>query len=341
MMRALALVALAGGCFIEPTQPNNLAFVTSTQRSLPIGSSALHDADDVCHTLAATAGVQGTFVAWLSTQNMDAIDRLNGASGWALRDGTPVVDTIEHLAAGTMFVPIDRDETGALVDDDVATATDADGTSASTTYTCDDFMATTGRVRLGLSTTTKGAWTQWNDDTCDGSYRWYCFQTDSTAPFVPPAADGRIAFLSTTDFTPGAGIGAADTICNDEAAAAHLPRNFLALLATTDKAPRDRFGAGAPWVRRDHVLVSTDLATLEAPINVTLDVHYEEGMAWSGTDHLDDASTLSDDSCDDWTDATGSFGRIGYVNSTAFDANLSGTRTTNCSSAHRLWCLQM
>jgi hypothetical protein len=141
-------------------------------------------------------------------------------------------------------------------------------------------------------------------------------------------------------FMPGGGIMQADTVCNTDAEAHQLQPNFQALLGTQAGSPRSRFGAGSPWVRPDHVVVSKDLASLDAPINVTLDLRYEEGMAWSGSDHLDDPSMTADDSCGEWMNAGGPFGRIGYVNATELDANLSGTRTSSCITPHPLWCLE-
>jgi hypothetical protein len=198
MRRALALAVLAGGCFREPKprantdaaagQPaNNIAFVTSTTQPLPMGASALADADAICTDLAGNAGLQGTFVAWLSTSGMSAKSRLHNAANWVRRDGAMFVDTVANLTNGNILVPLDLDETGAPVTDDgVATATSADGSGPSTTYTCNDFSATSAQIRIGLTTATKGAWTDWSADSCDVPRRWYCFETDRVVPLAPP-----------------------------------------------------------------------------------------------------------------------------------------------------------
>ena len=54
-------------------------FVTSTTSGPDLGGLA--GADTVCNTLAADAGLGGAWVAWLSTQSVNAEDRLTPGSG--------------------------------------------------------------------------------------------------------------------------------------------------------------------------------------------------------------------------------------------------------------------
>ena len=88
----------------------NLAFVTSATVTGNIGVAG---ADAMCAQAANNAGLAGTFVAWISTSGVNAIDRITGARGWVRTDGASVMDTIDPAFDGAMFAPIDHDENGA------------------------------------------------------------------------------------------------------------------------------------------------------------------------------------------------------------------------------------
>ena len=88
----------------------NVAFATSATFTGALGGLA--GADAACMQAAQQAGLVGTFVAWLSTTTVNAVDRLSGARGWVRTDGLPIMDTITAGLAGQTFSPIDHDEHG-------------------------------------------------------------------------------------------------------------------------------------------------------------------------------------------------------------------------------------
>src|SRR5262245_25674027 len=98
-------------------------FVTSTrQTSGSLGG--LTGADALCQARAEEAGVGGTSVAWLSSTQADAIDRIAAGSGWVRRDGLPVVQSTADLTLGRIWYPPRLDEQGTdLGADAVVTAT--------------------------------------------------------------------------------------------------------------------------------------------------------------------------------------------------------------------------
>src|SRR5262245_55711495 len=58
----------------------NIVFVASSLTDGGIGGLA--QADDICAARAEEAGLAGTYVAYLSTTSVNAIDRLGSARGW-------------------------------------------------------------------------------------------------------------------------------------------------------------------------------------------------------------------------------------------------------------------
>ena len=129
--------------------------------------------------------------------------------------------------------------------------------------TCADWTSTTGSFAFGLGTSTTKGWTDQTSfvatDSCGTiTTPVYCFENDTgmaavSAPVAPAGA--RHAFLSTTLWTPGGGVGAADAVCQADASAAGLavPANYRALLTTTVAATDStRISlTGQPWYRLD------------------------------------------------------------------------------------------
>src|SRR5262245_23472284 len=63
----------------------NVAFVTRGVYSGALGG--LSGADGICQTAAISAGLPGTFVAWLSTSTVNARDRFAASHGWIGTNG--------------------------------------------------------------------------------------------------------------------------------------------------------------------------------------------------------------------------------------------------------------
>jgi hypothetical protein len=269
--------------------PMNRMFVTSTSFLLPL-SGGLAAADAACQDLATTAGLPGTYVAWLSDPGHDAKDRLGTAVGWIRTDGrlfapsaAGLVDLCytSQLPDGVRYPPI-LDESGHAVAADalVVTGTTTVGEAATVQNggeegTCEGWTTTTGRALAGYAWSGCGMWTSGADVACDGdSAHLYCFGTDHQAVTLGHVAQGRLAFVTAGTYR-GMGVTDADSRCAAEASAAGRSGTFRALLATTSATAISRFNtAGAPWVRPDGVAIvaqAADLAqgTLLAPIALT------------------------------------------------------------------------
>src|SRR5215211_2458302 len=134
-MRAVMLALLAGCGRIgfdslagadTANADANVVFLTSSQVA-PGALGGLTGADDLCAQMALSGGLDGRYVAWLSTPTEHAIDRLAGARGWVRRDGLPFADTTSDIAAGKIFYPPSLDEAGTETYARVATGTDGMG----------------------------------------------------------------------------------------------------------------------------------------------------------------------------------------------------------------------
>jgi hypothetical protein len=139
------------------------------------------DKNTSCQTVAAAAGLGGTWVAWLSYGTTNAIDRV-GAGPWYLMDGTTLAVTRAQLVAPPIAHEIDLTEMGQTLPTTKAawTGTNADGTASG--KDCDGWTTwngtTTSRGTFGSTMMMDQAWTADTDETCAGTgfLRLYCFQ---------------------------------------------------------------------------------------------------------------------------------------------------------------------
>ena len=147
----------------------------------------------------------------------------------------------------------------------------------------------------------------------------------AAVPTLVAPASGRHAFLSTTTWTPGGGVTAADTVCQADAGAAGLanPLNYRAMLTTTVPATDStRISiSGQPWYRLDGaqlVAAAADIAdptgskTLCSP-NVSSTGAYVSSGAWTGSG-VAASSTAMTQNCNNW--ASGSPTVLGWSGST-------------------------
>lgn len=338
----LGAIWLCAGCYFEPEPPifHNTAFVTS--QAIPAKTIAnLDAADALCNSSAAAGHQLGHYVAWLSTASAPAATRLGLARGWVRPDDKPFADQATDILTGHIYYPLRLDENGRDVVADtsaeqtpVATGTQEDGMPDG--HSCD----TSGDIMFGWPDGTTTMWTAAGRTiSCDVSVRLYCFSVDITGG-VAPADSGRLAFVTNGDFTPGNGVTPADDLCAAEAAAAGVAGNFAALLGTVGATPASRISKpnGTPWVRPDHVVVTSDLTSFVAPPNVTLDGRYRSvDFAWSGALSPQTAATPST-TCSDWTDGSATSaadgGRIARSSRQAFSDYV------NCNESHPIYCFE-
>ena len=163
-----------------------LAFITSTPHDGNYGGLA--GADTVCQNLATTEGLPNasSFVAWLSTQSEDAIDRLTWDGPYKRVDGVPIAaDKADLVDAATpqgsaLVAGIWKTEADVSNFFFAFTGTKIDGTADA--ETCNNWLSNLGtdHAEFGLGTSSLGTWTQDSAGAsvlpCSStSYYLYCF----------------------------------------------------------------------------------------------------------------------------------------------------------------------
>lgn len=149
--------------------------------------SGLQAVDQACNDAAATAGLSGTYLAWVSDSDFDAWTRLDYSGGdgpWYLTDGVTPVFAVRASVLSPPLVSIHLDENGNEVAPGqlVWTGTHADGTSAldncvNWTDDTSDVMAVhpvSGRV--GSATAGGMEWTDALSNTCADMLPLYCLE---------------------------------------------------------------------------------------------------------------------------------------------------------------------
>jgi hypothetical protein len=171
-----------------PDSPPNVkrVFVTDAQLNGDLktaggGTSGLDGADRICAAAAAYGHLGGTWVAWLSTSTVNAIDRLTDNGPWYLVDGTTLVFPNKAAIASLPMTVIDRDELDALpsgFNENVWTGTNASGALAGTD-TCTDWTNGTafGYGSGGKYTHSDSVWTDGSPSSCaNAKAHLYCFE---------------------------------------------------------------------------------------------------------------------------------------------------------------------
>jgi PKD repeat protein len=173
----------------EPPFEGALVFVTSEGYPGDFGGPAAADA--ICQELAENAGLTGTWTAWLSDDDTDAIDRIPAEGPYKLLDlnQTIVADDLADLTDDSLDAPIILDENGDLAITNVWTGTQPDGTRtvsncSNWTNAEDTYPCTAGDPRCGTkgdSVETSHRWTDAVEDefleACDATLSFYCFGT--------------------------------------------------------------------------------------------------------------------------------------------------------------------
>jgi hypothetical protein len=329
-----------------PEEPN-VVFVTSTEVA-PMAIGGLDGADQICADAADAAGLLGTYVAWLSTNDVDARDRLGAARGWVRPDGRPFADTIADLTSRIDAYPPRLDEYGNdLEAASIVTGTSTDGTGPGWSTFCADWTGDDGGlVGGGTADAGAGAWTQFWSFDCSTPQRLLCFGVDQDVAVAIDPVPGRVAFVSTAAVSATAGLDAFDATCQAEADDAGLTGDFLAAVATSTDSIAARFDtAGDPWVRVDGVAIVVSAADLEsaehlrAPLVVTADGSRLFGeRVWTGTAAPDEAGP-AEDACGDWSDPDIGNGWSALATESAYWTSAGGRQP--CDTALlRVYCLE-
>lgn len=157
---------------------------TSSQRfSATFGG--LSGADAACQSLATTAGLSGTFKAWLSDSTGSPNKRFTKSSlPYARVDGTVIAQNWTQLTSGHLAAAPSLDESGNRAPGNpyssylfVWTNTTAGGDMSSTSYSCGDWNSTAGASSYGMFDYTNGYWTDGAvGGSCTRQYPIYCFE---------------------------------------------------------------------------------------------------------------------------------------------------------------------
>jgi hypothetical protein len=330
-----------------PDRPN-VAFVTFQTSSGMLGG--LSGADAMCASYAAMAGLQGHFIALLSTTTVNAKDRLAGSRGWIRTDGAPIADLPSDLwINGHMLNPIDHGPDGMRLPYaglNTWSGTDEDGNFDTINSACGDWMSGTGIGAVGLfDRSAPYAIATAGGQPCANIGHLYCFEVGHAFPVQPIVSTGRFAFVGSS--TGSIGIAAMNAQCQSDATAAGLPGTYVAAVATTTTSIASNFTGLTGWVRVDGTPVSADTFTmfdgsdLLSFVNQAADGTYLAGQftpntktgASNATSTGTNAST-----CNDWTNTNGT--GIGGSPIDADPVSFWGGTTASCNLMYAQLCLQ-
>jgi hypothetical protein len=136
----------------------------------------LAGADQKCNLSAQAANLGGTWVAWASNGNTNAIDRVTGTGPWVVLGTTTTAFNNKANLATSPLVPINATEQGHTVsylDGSVWTGTGSGGSAA--TSTCGGWSSGSSYGHYGSAVST-ASWTSVGDDLCANTNRLYCFE---------------------------------------------------------------------------------------------------------------------------------------------------------------------
>jgi hypothetical protein len=160
--------------------PTKTVFVTSQTFNGNLGG--LGGADAKCQELADSSSiVTGTYKAWLSTEGLDARDRMEQNPGpYRLSNGALVALSWDDFVDGSHSSPIHRTEEGVPPSsgNTVWTATTPEGTLTDFAGTCADWTDSEayGAANMGLFYFQDTNWTQASGSVCSSSKRLYCIE---------------------------------------------------------------------------------------------------------------------------------------------------------------------
>jgi hypothetical protein len=164
-------------------------FVTSERFAANFGAGGLASADAKCQTAAQTAGLSGTFRAWLSDQSASVLDRFTHAEVPYVRvDGQPIATSWTALTTADLEAPINVTEYGQEVvagpSDTVGyayyvfTSTYSSGNADDSYPFCDNWTSTQAQfVSAGDTRYAESQrWSWGNLLDCSLSMRLFCFE---------------------------------------------------------------------------------------------------------------------------------------------------------------------
>ncbi len=339
------------------------------------GLSGLDAADAICNARAAAAGLDGSFVAWLSDDADDAYCRIHGLTGkkagncgqaalpvsagpWFRTDGQPFSGGIGDLVTSrVIYHPVKTDEFGSTFDLFEAYWTGTDQNGVLELDNCSNWSDSTsaGTINFGGTYATVYRFTEGlNTLSCSNDFHLLCLETGSNNVSPAPADTGLIVFISSTSGNGNlgswaqaggeTGILAGDNICQELASTSGLsnPGSFKAWLSDSTTDARDRLVSDGPWVRVDGVQVAANRSALisswlQTSIAVTEEGDYVWRGVWTGTLQ---GGTKSASACSDWNLGIGSAGQHGDTSHIDAKNWTESPEPPACNSSFGLYCFE-
>jgi hypothetical protein len=335
----------------------NYAFISPVPVSGDLGGLA--GADVLCNGWAEDAGIGGDYRALLSTDGVDARDRVTGARGWINVDRRPVADGIDepfNRFSGGPLLPVRLDPDGNDLlnvgvwsgSNDLGLYDPLGGSTACENWESEVAMST---ARFGYSDVTAGWLDRSGTLSCDLQFHLYCFQVDHSEPLDVGdfTVSGRRMFVSSGNFDTSTGIAGADALCAaDVASTPELNgANVKAYLADIGTILSARFASNTKAiVRLDGLIVAESIADLATdgsiihPPSLRVNGFEFNGRVFVGATTLADIGTVGT-TCDGWTDNATGNGYTYYPRATLFIGARSWfDRLVACSSALPVYCLE-
>jgi hypothetical protein len=332
----------------------NIAFLSPVAVTGKLGG--LDGADDLCAGWAEDAGIPGTYRAILSTETVNAKDRLTGARGWIRRDRRPLGDLPSDIfqdAALLTAVRIGPDGTDlghrsawSASDRNGVYTTAADGTDCGGWTSAGEEMAW-----YGFSDTTYEWLNRGTRTACKNEFHIYCFQVDYNSPLDKSdfAEEGRRLFVSTGKFDTTTGLDGANALCSADVEAYGLGGSFKALLADVGQSPASHFSpSNMAIIRLDGLFVASNIDALSTEDIVHPPVYQGDGARWNFRTFTGSSSpnTVGSDSttCTGWSTTSGT-ATIGFSYSTSRTSSQRiwfGHENDNCTRSGELpvYCLE-
>lgn len=145
-------------------------------------ASGIEGGDNLCNLAASAAVLGGTWQAWLSDANVDAIARLADVGPWYQVDRSEVIFNNKANILTGPLVPVIYNENGESVEieDGVWTGTMNNGKKDPLYPTdCNNWVngtnTGTGWIGLGKSSDAND-WTEYYEKPCQSLYHLYCFE---------------------------------------------------------------------------------------------------------------------------------------------------------------------
>jgi len=172
------------GCSSTCMLESRIAFTTSTLHTGNLGG--LTGADSICNMRAAEAGLPGTYMAWISTDQGSPSTRfVQSTVAYVKVDGVKIADDWTDLVDGTLDAAINQTETGATPQSSTYicngtarqtwTGTALDGTPSANN--CTNFSSTGSTGAIGRNTGGDANWSVCNPSVaCTNMAPLYCFQ---------------------------------------------------------------------------------------------------------------------------------------------------------------------